>query len=95
MVVRKNPAAAQGATRPRVLRVFLLQGGVFALALFVPIPAAPNTARAEVVERLADGLPLRIEHTLARHDDLLGRTRFVFEGGFAVGEAVTIGRDGS
>lgn len=35
----------------------LALGGVFALALFVPIPAAPNTARAEVLERVEDRLP--------------------------------------
>jgi hypothetical protein len=32
-------------------------GGVFALALFAPIPAGPNTARAEVMERLEHRLP--------------------------------------
>ena len=35
----------------------LALGGVFALALFVPIPAAPNTARAEVMERVEERLP--------------------------------------
>jgi hypothetical protein len=35
----------------------LLLGGLFLLALFVPIPAAPNTARAEVMTRVEDRLP--------------------------------------
>jgi len=35
----------------------LALGGVFVLALFAPIPAGPNNARAEVVNRLEVRLP--------------------------------------
>jgi hypothetical protein len=35
----------------------LALGGVFAVALFAPIPAGPNTARAEVMSRLETRLP--------------------------------------
>jgi hypothetical protein len=35
----------------------LLLGGVFGVALLVPIPAAPNTARAEVMQRVETRLP--------------------------------------
>lgn len=35
----------------------LLLGGVFAVALLAPIPAGPNTARAEVMARVEDRLP--------------------------------------
>ena len=35
----------------------LALGGVFVLALFAPIPAGPNSARAEVMDRIETRLP--------------------------------------
>jgi hypothetical protein len=43
--------------RPATPIALLLLGGVFATALLAPIPAGPNAARAEVVERVESKLP--------------------------------------
>jgi hypothetical protein len=43
--------------RPATPVALLLLGGVFATALLAPIPAGPNSARAEVVERVESKLP--------------------------------------
>ena len=58
-------ARAPGRIRPAAITwrppatpaALLLLGGVFLLALLVPIPAAPNSARAEVMSRVEDRLP--------------------------------------
>jgi len=46
-------------TRPSRVSRFapLLLGGVFALALWAPIPAAPNAARAEVIAQVSERFP--------------------------------------
>ncbi len=49
--------AARPRWRPATPVALLLLGGVFATALLAPIPAGPNAARAEVVERVEAKLP--------------------------------------
>lgn len=61
MTIRRKPApltrAARLKRRLATPAALLMLGGVFAVSLLVPIPAAPNTARAEVVERVEAKLP--------------------------------------
>ncbi|HEX2194232.1 MAG TPA: hypothetical protein VHK63_04635 [Candidatus Limnocylindria bacterium] len=56
-----HPARPRRSTRPRwrpaTPAALLLLGGIFAAALLAPIPAGPNAARAEVVERVEAKLP--------------------------------------
>jgi hypothetical protein len=49
--------AARLRRRIATSAALLMLGGVFGAALLVPIPAAPNTARAEVMERVETRLP--------------------------------------
>jgi hypothetical protein len=62
-MIRNHPPAARPtrATRTRArLRAPLglaLLGALFAVALFAPLPTAPNTARADVMARVEDRLP--------------------------------------
>lgn len=53
----RSPRARRLRRRLATPAALLALGGVFAAALLVPIPAAPNTARAEVMERVETRLP--------------------------------------
>jgi hypothetical protein len=58
--VQTNPRRTRAARpwwRPAPPLALLLLGGVFATALLAPIPAGPNAARAEVVDRVEAKLP--------------------------------------
>jgi hypothetical protein len=58
MIGRKRwPAPRAGRRHLATPAALLTLCGLFAVALLVPLPTAPNTARAQVVSRVEDRLP--------------------------------------
>ncbi|HEX6140679.1 MAG TPA: hypothetical protein VF013_09520 [Candidatus Limnocylindria bacterium] len=61
-----RPALRRRSWRPSRPLALLMLAGIFGVALLAPVPAIPNTARAEVVSRVEQRLPgWQIVHTLA------------------------------
>lgn len=56
-VMARSGRAGRPRRRIATSAALLTLGGIFGVALLAPIPAGPNTARAEVIERVETRLP--------------------------------------